>query len=129
MTQTDTIRRIGSKVSVDHPKYPGVWIVKSRGPVNSVLQPVDGGRALKVPHTMLIDPTETPAVRTFAPTLIFSPGEFVRLNGGKFAGLWIVISDKGAERVNVAKPGGDGDRYLRAPRRDLVRVAVEDVLK
>ncbi len=115
---------IGDKVGVDHYKYPGVWIIDSRGPKNTVLKPEGGGRGLKVPHSMLIDPGAS-----LAPRLSYSPGEFVRIpDGRRYAGLWVVTNDPGKDRVSVAKPGGNGVQ-LGAVRRELVKVSLEDALK
>jgi hypothetical protein len=113
------IRNIGDKVSIDHPKYPGVWVVESVGPVNTVVVSEDAARRMRVPHTMLLNPGATPPVN---PTVIYNPGELVRITSGKWAGLWVVIADKGGDKVNLAKLGGDGGRYLRAMRHGLVKV-------
>jgi hypothetical protein len=125
MAITDN-REVGDRVSVNHPSYPGVWIIKSRGPVNTVLTPEGGGRGLKVPHDMLIDPGHT--YDDPAPTVYFVPGEFVRIPSGKFAGLYVVTSDRGGKTVSITKPGGDGGRYVRAGRGGLVKVDPESVI-
>jgi hypothetical protein len=124
---TETRRRTGERVGIDHAKYPGVWIVKSLGPVNAVLEPEGGGRPLRVPQDMLIEPGGELTV----PTEFFVPGELLRITDdrGRYGGVWVVIADKGGDRVNLAKLGGDAGRYLRATRRDLVKVALEEVLK
>jgi hypothetical protein len=119
--------RVGDRVGIDHHKYPGVWIVASVGPKNVVLEREGGGgRPMRVPQSMLIDP-DTAAVRSAEPTEFYDPGELVRITAGKYAGLYVVIADKG-EKVNVAKLGGDGGRYVRAMRRGLVKVDARDVL-
>jgi len=43
MSNTITNPKIGDKVSVDDPKYPGVWTVVKLAPVNVTLRP-------KAPH-------------------------------------------------------------------------------
>ena len=117
----------GDKVSVDHPDYPGIWTVKSQGPVNSLLLPTGGGRGLRVPTFLLKDPTDAASPR---PTItLFDPGEFVRIPSGKFAGLYVVTRDTGKGNITLAKPGGDGGRYLRAGRNGLLRVPAAAVLK
>lgn len=119
-------RRVGDKVSIDHAKYPGVWVVDSVGPVNTVVRAeTGGGRRVRVPHSMLLDPGATPPVQ---PAVFYDPGELVRISSGKWAGLWVVIADKGGEKVNLAKLGGDGGRYLRAARRGLVKVDPSEVI-
>jgi hypothetical protein len=122
-----TIYTAGDKVSIAHPKYPGVWIVRSVGPANAVLEPATGGRGMRVPHTLLIAPAD--AAAPTAPTAYYSPGEFVRITDGRYTGLWVVIADKGGDKVNLAKPGGDNGRYLRGLRQGLTRVDIKDVLK
>lgn len=123
------IAHIGDRVCVDHPKYPGVWIVKSQGPVNSLLEPESGGRRLRVPHTMLTTPRSPGATVVVTPTTFYDVGELVRLVEGRFAGLYAVIKDSGDDRVNIAKIGGDGGRYVRAFRNHLVKVDTAEVLK
>ena len=62
------------------------------------------------------------------PSVLFNVGELVRVTDGKYAGLYVVIADRGAEKVNLAKLGGDGGRYLRAVRRGLVKVDPKEVV-
>jgi hypothetical protein len=122
--------RVGDKVSVDHEKYPGVWTIVGQGPVNSTLIPEGGSRKLKAPHYMLREPGAALATVTTLPTVqYFDPGEFVRIDKGKYTGLFIVLADKG-EKVNITRPGGDGGRYIRMPK-SLVseRVDPSEVLK
>lgn len=128
-TTTTDQRPVGTKVSIDDPKFPGIWTVKSNGPVNAVLTPENGGRGLRVPHYMLLDPQAAPVGGITPPTTYFHPGEFVRISGGKYAGVWMVLADPGKDTVRVVKPGGDGGRYLRATRRGLVKVDACEVLK
>ena len=52
MTNTLTARRaVGDKVSVNDPKFPGVWTIKSVGSKNFVVIPDAGGRALRASLT------------------------------------------------------------------------------
>lgn len=125
MAAPTTTRRVGDKVGIDHPKYPGVWVIKSLGPVNAVLQPENGVGAVRVPQHMLTDPGSQPTVST--PVVFYNPGELVRI-GGRYAGLYTVIADKRGDKVNLAKLGGDGGRYLRATRHGLVKVEPAEVL-
>jgi hypothetical protein len=135
-TNRTAVRLIGSRVSVNDPKYPGVWIVRSNGPVNATLEPENGGRRLRAPHDMLTDQVATSVPTVIRPTVFYNPGEFVRVDsgrsyagGGKHNGLWVVIADRGRDTVNLAVPGGNGGQYLRAPRPWLTKLAVEDVLR
>lgn len=130
MTNTLTTFKTGDKVSVDDPKYPGVWTIKSVGPKNCVVVPEAGGRGLRAPKWMLKSPDEAAAAPVqAAPYVHYSAGEIVRLvKGDRGDGLWVVLVDK-VERVNITKLGGDGDRYLRVPRSWLAKVDPADVLK
>ena len=111
---------IGTKVQVTDPKFPGVWIVESNGPKNATLRPEGGGRGLRCPHTMVIrDDGKGPVV---VPVEMFSVGETVKI-GPRFPGVYVVIKDAGGPRLNVAKLGGDGDKYVRAARSQVQRVA------
>lgn len=133
MSTTITTFKAGDKVSIDDPKYPGVWTIKSVGPKNCVVIPDAGGRGLRAPKWMLKAPTTAAAEITAAaaPYVHHSAGEIVRLVRGsddQRDGLWVVLVDKG-ERINVTRLGGDGDRYLRVPRSWLAKVDPADVLK
>lgn len=124
MAAPTTTRRVDEKVGVNHPKYPGVWIIKSIGPVNALLEAEDGGHRLRVSQNMLTDPGSEPTVNT---PEFYDPGQLVRVTG-RYAGLYTVIADKGGDKVNLAKLGGDGGRYLRATRYGLVKVDPAEVL-
>jgi hypothetical protein len=119
-------RVIGDTVVVNDPKYPGRWTIKSMGPVNATLIPEGGGRGLRAPHYLLLDPTDAPAATT-APTTYYQPGEIVRITTGRYAGTYTVLADK-VKHVNVALLGGNGGRYVRAPRVWLTRIAVADLI-
>lgn len=129
---TTATRKPGDKVMIDDPKFPGVWTIKSIGPKNTVVIPENGGRGLRAPHWMLKDITDAPSGVTVTAVPLqayYVPGELVRITMGKYAGLYVVLADKG-ERVNVTKLGGDGGRYVRAPKgSSLVKVDVSEVLK
>lgn len=115
---------VGAKVRVDSPKYPGVWIVQSNGPKNAALKPEGGGRGLRCPHSMLRpDDGKAPAV---TPVVTFAMGETVTI-GDRFPGIYVVVKDDGGPRLNVAKLGGDGDRYVRAARALVKPIAVKVV--
>lgn len=132
---TATRPAIGSKVGVDDPKFPGVWIVKSHGPKNATLQPENGGRGLRAPYYLLTDAPVALADGTTLTEVVpvpefYKPGELLRIDeGGHYAGLYVVIADKGTDKVNLAKLGGDNGRYLRASRRGLVRVSPSKALR
>jgi len=123
---TPVRRAIGDTVIVDDLKYPGRWTIKSMGPVNATLIPEGGGRGLRAPHYLLLDPTDASAAAT-APTTYYQPGEIVRITTGRYAGTYTVLADK-VKHVNVARLGGDGGRYVRAPHVWLTRIAVADLI-
>jgi hypothetical protein len=115
---------VGTKVRVDSAKHPGVWVVKSNGPKNAALKPEGGGRGLRCPHAMLRpDDGKGPVI---APVQVFALGETVTL-GPRFPGIYVVIKDDGGVRLNAAVLGGDGDRYVRAARGQVKRIAVKVV--
>jgi hypothetical protein len=125
---------IGTLTTIDDSRYPGTWKVTSNGPKNAVVMPVhiDGtprpGRGVRVPHMFLIPGTadETKIPTLTMPDEMLYPGTLVRsrLIGD---GLFVVLADKG-ERVNIARIGGDGGRYYRAPRSTVTVVPVPDTL-
>lgn len=117
---------VGTKVRVVDPKFPGVWIVQSNGPKNAVLKPESGGRGLRCPHTMVRPDDGSGPVIT--PVEMFSLGETVTI-GGKFPGVYVVIKDDGGPRLNVAKLGGDNDKYVRAARTQVRRVGLDNPLE
>jgi len=132
---TTTTPKIGDKVSIDDPKYPGVWTVKNLGPKNATLTPDHGGRGLRAPYFLLTDPVEATTTTDGGVTVTavplptyFAEGEIVRIEG-KFAGVYVVIKDDGRDKVNVAKLGGDGGRYVRITKRAVTKVDPADVLK
>lgn len=130
-TTTTAARKVGDRVSIDDPKFPGVWTIKSIGPKNTVVIPEVGGRGLRAPHYLIIDPVERDSsFPEAAPFVPFHAGEVVSVVGfgGKYEGdHYVVLADKG-EKINVAKLGGDNDRYLRVARRSLVKVDLADIL-
>lgn len=123
---------VGTRVGVNHPKYPGVWVVKKVGPVNVVVEPENGGRPLRCPPTLLTDPPVPGAVpgsmvQTLPVQTMYHVGEVVRIPAGKYAGVYVVIADRGADKVNIAKLGGDGGAYLRALRGSISKIDVAEL--
>lgn len=119
--------KVGDRVSIDHPNYPGIWVIKKLAPVNATLENADTGRPLKAPRTMLIEPSN---VRVdLAPMHeYYSMGELVRISAGKFSGLYVVLDDRG-EKLRLVRLGGDNNRYLRVTKRGLTRVPVDEILR
>jgi hypothetical protein len=126
---TRSARKVGDKVTIDDPKFPGVWTVKNLGPKNATLDL--NGRALRCPYYLLKEATAVDLATVTAVPLpaYFHEGEFVRVTAGRFAGLYVVIKDSGRERVNIAKLGGDNGRYVRMDKRSVTKVDPADVLK
>jgi hypothetical protein len=126
--------KVGAKVSVDDPKFPGVWTIKSIGPKNVVVIPDAGGRGLRCPRWMLknVDDAAAAVAAQAAPYVAYAAGEVVRVikqaTKTDTDALWVVLVDKG-EKINIAKLGGDDNRYLRVPRSWLAKVDLADVLK
>jgi hypothetical protein len=113
---------VGTKVLVDDPKWAGVWIVESNGPKNASLKPVGGGRGLRCPHMMLRpDDGKSPVA---VPVVMFALGETVTI-GERWPGIYVVIKDDGGVRLNVARLGGDNDKYVRAARSQVKRISVD----
>ncbi len=110
--------KVGQKVSISDRKYPGIWTVKSVGPVNAVVE--IEGRSLRCPKELLLAPSTDPVAST--PKVYYQPGEIVRINSGRFAGIYAVLADKG-QRVNVAKIGGDSGRYVRIPHASITKIS------
>ena len=124
--------KIGQKVTVNDSKFPGVWTIKNLGPKNATLDPAGGGRGLRASYLLLSEAPaggdEVTVTAVPLPTL-FAEGEIVRINEGRFAGIYVVIKDNGGDRINVAKLGGDGGRYIRTNKRAVTKLAPADVLK
>lgn len=118
--------KVGDRVSVNHPKHGGVWIVKKVNEVNVLLEPQGGGRPLRCPPSLLVPPGETPRVYD---SVLYNPGELVRIPTGKHAGLYVVIADRGADKVNIARLGGDGGAYLRAFRGSISKVDATEIVR
>lgn len=130
--------RVGDKVEVESPKYPGVWTVMKVNPRRYRLQKDGMGAVLNADHTMCRAVGAAPRqfeiervpVRTL-PTQ--DPGAFVRYTGRsdtkvKHGDVFVVIADK-YERVNCAKVGGDGGRYWRFSFSQIEAMTVEAALE
>jgi hypothetical protein len=122
---------VGARVVVDNPNYPGVWEIEKVNPTRYRLRPLDGGRGLVAPHSMVRlahgDPLAS-AVPALAP--YFHAGTLVRWeNAPQKAGgtLFVVTAHK--QLVNIVKLGGDGGRYWRVGATALVVVDPADVIK
>jgi hypothetical protein len=127
--------RRDDEVSVNSPKWPGVWIVEKVNQVSVSLTKKNGTTRLKAHKSLLIAPTENISLgRPFKLRELRSlrPGEFVRYDGNSRAeaGLYVVVADKG-ERVNIAPLGGMPDpryTYWRVMPQNLRLVSLTDVI-
>lgn len=117
-------REVGDMVGIDHPKCPGKWKIVSFGPKNAIVESEHGGMRVRVAPSLFIDPDEV----TSSPVLHVA-GKLVEIPDGKYAGLYVVLSDSGGARVKVALLGGDGGRTVNAVRRTLVEVDPAAVLR
>jgi hypothetical protein len=114
--------KVGDLVTVSESKYPNTWTVVKVNKVNVRLS--QNGRYLNAsPFFLTKVEGEIPAavigVRYQPVPEPLAIGAVVRCEDKP--GLWVVVRD-GVDRVNVAKLGGDGGRYLRAPRERLTQV-------
>jgi hypothetical protein len=121
---------VGSIVTIDDPRCPGLYRIMSHNPKNEVLTPVkpDGnirpGRQARMPPYLLhlYDPAADPVPPV--PPSIFIIGEVVTVRAQ--IGLWVVIADK-MDKVNVTRLGGDHNRYLRVPPAMLTRIPLSEI--
>jgi hypothetical protein len=120
----------GDQVTVASERWPGVWTVVKVNKVNLKLE--QGPRRLNASPTYVTKVDGSTPAPTFTATTvplptIFDPGATARVRGRD--GLWVVIRDAGADRVNLARIGGENGRYLRAPRSLVtpVKVTVTEV--
>lgn len=124
----------GDVVGVNSPKFPGRWIVEKRNPATVLLAPEGGGRGLKAHYGLICAApeagAEVPATigQPYVPLTHFDCGSFVRYSGTQsVAGitpgaLAVVLVDKGSA-VNIAKLGGNGDRYMICKHRENLTAA------
>lgn len=134
MANATATRKIGDKVGVDHPNYPGIWTVKKVNPTTLILEQDGNPRPLKCPKTMI---TDAPALGdgdgddTYEWRAPMLPATVVRYTGPNTKvkpGLYVVTSDKGEYLVRVTRLGGDNGHYWRLPGRYLAVVDAEAVL-
>jgi len=124
---------IGTVVTIDDPRCPGLYKVTGRGPKNYTLVPVSTegkpreGRSARMPDYLLHrwDPVADPhAAGPGSARMHFVVGEVVTISTRP--GVWVVIADK-VDRVNIVQLGGDHDRYLRVHPASLTRVALRQL--
>jgi len=121
----------GDRCRINDSRYPGVWVVEKVNPKNTIVSPLTGGRRLNAPHHLLVD--EDAAIDFDilpVPLEYFSVGELVHWDDERADDncVYVVIRDN-RDRVNIARLGGDNDRYWRVPHRQLHRVDPDEVLK
>lgn len=143
MTTTATIK-VGDRVVVDHPKATGTYVVVKVNPRRYVLRPESDGnhvaRTVNADHE-LVRPVGSAPVVTEVPlpesrTLPTQhPGSFLRYvgpasrkRGAPVPGeIFVVIADKW-DRINSARPGGDGGTYWRLSARNVEAVPLDDAI-
>ena len=121
--------RVGDRVRVNDPKYPGVWIVREFLVKNIKLEPETGGRGLKCPRWMLTDPESAPPTGPFGRPYVQIPplGSLVVCSDPRTHGYFVVIGGRNG-RVNIAQLGGDGDRYWRMSPTTLTVIDPDTVI-
>jgi hypothetical protein len=117
---------IGQYVTVDDERFPGVYKIAGIGKVNMSLDPVAGGRGLRVPPFALrpASAEQVEAAEAARPAVPVSTGSVVRYRNPKAAGhLCVVIKLHQDGSVNLARLGGDNGRYWpRVPPRHVTVV-------
>jgi hypothetical protein len=136
--------RAGDVVGLNDAKFTGRrWEVKRVNPTTYTLDPVGGGRGVRAPFDMVCaapgtDPEPGPPVlgKPYVPVTLMSPGALVRYTGTRSisgvtpGSIAVVIADRGADRVTVAKLGGvPSGACLRANRANLTVVDPAEVLR
>jgi hypothetical protein len=112
-----------------------VYQVTRELPVNVVVEPVGGGRAMRInPAYLLPAPdTATTATGSTAVAVPYEPqplplqqGTVVTVAGPRWTQppdtLYVVLRDNGDGRASIVKLGGDHGRYWRGVRRTLITV-------
>ncbi|MFC3504107.1 hypothetical protein ACFOOK_24480 [Micromonospora krabiensis] len=124
---------VGDRVIID----PAVARASTRGvtyrvtrllPVNVVVEPVDGGRAVKVNPTYLRPApkadTTTGSEWTMAHEAPLHPGTLVTVADAGWkqppGELYVVLRDTGTGRVSLVPLGGNNGRYWRGVSRHLL---------
>lgn len=107
-----------------------VYIVRKINPRNLRCEAEDGGRGISFPPRILLPASAAPLNRPpsvgvpFVPREGFTAGEIVTLKRAyrdiTTETPMVVLKDN-EKRVNVAKLGGEGDRYVRVPPSGLVK--------
>lgn len=122
----------GMRVTSSSHKFPGSGTVEKVLPVNVKVK-MDDGRLVTFARSFLRPEGEAPVATVVAlpDYLAFPAGTVVRFKDeravGRFGGGLYVVIKNGGDRINVAKMGGDNDRYVRAPAASLVRVPLTEV--
>lgn len=115
--------RVGETLYVDSEKWPGPWTVEKVNPSTVVLKQEGRDRGLKCYKSSLLD--EPVLGKPYEPVNIFACGEVVTWNSPQAGGdLFVVLADKG-QKVNIAKLGGDNDRYWRVSNRRSLTVVTD----
>ncbi|MFF0172910.1 hypothetical protein [Micromonospora profundi] len=124
---------IGDRVTID----PAVARASTRGvtyrvtrllPVNVVVEPVEGGRPVKVNPTCLRPAhkadTTTGSEWSMAHEAPLQPGTLVTVAGAGWkqppGELYVVLRDTGTGRVSLVPLGGNNGRYWRGVSRHLL---------
>jgi hypothetical protein len=113
--------KVGDTVMVEDARFGGVWTVKKVNQTTYALE--QGARRLRVDKTLCHAAADGPTFVTLDSEPYFTVGELVRYRNDFHVVLRTSSGARGTQ-VNVAKLGGDNDRYWRVPPRSLERVEV-----
>lgn len=123
--------KVGDEVAVDDPKWAGIWRVEKVNPTTYKLAQEGNPRGLKAHHWLVREVTEAdrdPNARpVFTPFELYVAGELVRVKGDpRIEGPHVVLKQT-REKVQIAKLGGDDDRYWSVAPQHLIRVSLEEL--
>jgi hypothetical protein len=130
---------VGDRVIISpdfaRPAHRGVvYRITRTLPVNVVVEPVAGGRPMRInPAYLLPAPDEAIPAGSVAVGVPYVPqpqpldqGTVVTVVGPRWTQppeqLYVVLRDNGDGRVSIVKLGGDNGRYWRGVRRTLITV-------
>jgi hypothetical protein len=120
--------KIGDRVSVDDPKFPGVWTIVKRLQKNYLLEQDGNPRPLRCPASLFQPPGDASADDFRIPWLPATVVEYTGTNTNVRPGLYVVMSDTGQPVVRVTRLGGDQGNYWKLRARYLRVVDAEAVM-
>lgn len=123
-------RKVGQRVLITGGRFHGAARITKINPKNILITMENGKRVNSHPSFLsdLAEGAEVPGryestVADLALTPHLTAGSLARLKGQ--AGLFVVLADK-FDKINVARLGGDNDRYFRASRAQVTALSAEE---